>query len=175
MDVFEAIKKRHSYRGAFDSRPLPPEDLRKIVEAGTRAPSGKNAQTTFFIVVNDKNLLNRIGQMHTMKAMQTAAAMVVCVIDKKPEATYEGFSFQIEDCAAAVENMLLALTALGYASVWIDGWLRINSHAEKIGEILGLPTGKVVRVLLPIGVPIEAWPEKEKKSFEQRACFNHYQ
>jgi nitroreductase len=80
----------------------------------------------------------------------------------------------VEDSAAAVENMLLAITALGYATVWIDGWLRLQGHADQVGQLLGLPAGKVVRILLPIGVPAEAWPQKEKLPFEQRAWFNRY-
>ncbi len=60
----------------------------------------------------------------------------------KPDAVYEGHSFQVEDCAAAVENMLLAITALGYATVWIDGWLRVEDRGETIGEMIGLSSNK---------------------------------
>jgi hypothetical protein len=40
--------------------------------------------------------------------------------------------------------------------------------------MLGLPAGKTIRVLLPIGVPAETWPQKEKMPFEERAWFNAY-
>jgi hypothetical protein len=66
------------------------------------------------------------------------------------------------------------VTALGYATVWIDGWLRVENRAATIGKMLGLPAGKIIRVLLPIGVPAETWPQKEKKPFEQRAWFNRF-
>ena len=131
MDVFEAIKKRHSYRGVFLDNPIPRADLQDIVKAGQQAPSGKNAQTTTFVIIDNSNLLKQIGDMHTIEAMHTAKAMVVCVVDKIPKPVYEGYSFQLEDCAAAVENMLLAVTALGYATVWIDGWLKLEKRAEK--------------------------------------------
>ncbi len=68
----------------------------------------------------------------------------------------------------------LAVTALGYATVWIDGWVRIENHADIIGNLLGVPPQKIVRVLLPLGVPVETWSQKEKKPFEQRAWFNRY-
>jgi nitroreductase len=139
------------------------------------APSGKNAQTTTFVIVDDADLVRRIGGMHANNtAVQQAGAFVACIVDMHPEAVYEGHHFQVEDCAAAVENMLLAVTAMGYASVWIDGWLRIERRAETIGQLLGVPNGKIVRVLLPIGVPAEPWPAKEKKPFEARAWFNRY-
>ncbi len=175
MDLFDAIAKRHSYRGPYRDRPVPREDLKRIVQAGIQAPSGKNAQTTTFVIVDDPELVRQIARLHGSNvAVQQARAFIACIVDQHPQPVYERHSFQIEDCAAAVENMLLAITALGYASVWIDGWLRINDHAARIGKLLGLPEGKVIRVLLPVGVPAETWPQKEKKPFEQRAWFNRY-
>lgn len=175
MDVFEAIGQRHSYRGPYRDAPVPRDDLRRIVQAGIQAPSGRNAQTTTFVIVDDPDLVRRIGGLHASNvAVQQARAFIACVVDRQPQPVYEGHSFQVEDCAAAVENMLLAITALGYASVWVDGWLRIAGHAETIGKLLAVPTDKVIRVLLPIGVPAEGWPQKEKKPFEQRAWFNRW-
>lgn len=174
MDVFEAIKKRHSYRGEFLDLPIPREHLVEIVKAAAAAPSGRNAQTTRFIIVDEPALVAQIGAMHTMPAMHSAKAFVVCLIDREPLPVYEGFPFQVEDCAAAVENMLLAVTALGYATVWIDGWLRIGGHAEAIGHLLDVPQHKIIRVLLPLGVPREQRAQKEKKPFTQRTNFNRY-
>ena len=49
--------------------------------------------------------------------------------------------------------MLLAVTALGYATVWLDGALRKDGLAERIGEVLNVPKDKIVRILLPLGIP----------------------
>jgi nitroreductase len=175
MDVFEAIAKRHSYRGPFRAQPVPRADLRRIVQAGLQAPSGRNMQTTTFVIVDEPELVRRIGALHTTNpAVQTAQALIACIVDRQPAPVYEGHSFQIEDCAAAVENMLLAITALGYATVWIDGWLRIDNRAATISQMLGLAESKIIRVLLPVGVPAETWQQKEKQPFEQRAWFNRY-
>lgn len=175
MDLFEVIKNRHSYRGTFAPTAVKRDDLTKIVEAALAAPSGKNAQTTEFIIIDAPELLGQIQQLHPgNKAMHTAKAYIACVIDRNPEAVYEGFAFQVEDCAAAVENMLLSITALGYASVWIDGWLRVNNNADAIGKLLGVPEDKVVRILLPIGVPAEKYQQPSKLPFDKRAFFNKY-
>jgi nitroreductase len=175
MNFFDVVRKRHCYRAAFKDVPVAREDLYKIVQAGLDAPSGKNAQTTEFVIVDEPSLVRQIAKLHPAnKAMQQAQAFVACVLDKSPEAIYEGFAFQVEDCAAAVENMLLAITALGYASVWIDGWLRLEGRAETIGQMLGLPDTKYVRILLPIGIPAEEYKSPAKKPFEQRAWFNRY-
>jgi nitroreductase len=175
MDIFEAIEKRHSYRGAFQDKAVPKEDLQQIVQAGIQAPSGKNAQTTQFVIIDDADILRQIQEMHPRNyAMQQARAYIVCIVDRDPEKIYEGYAFVVEDCAAAVENMLLAVTALGYATVWIDGWLRLEQRAERISQLIQLPEDKIVRVLLPLGVPVEQRSQKEKLPFDQRAWLNRY-
>ena len=175
MKFFETIEHRHSYRGGFSPETLHQEELVQIVEAGLAAPSGKNCQTTQVVIIDDPEKIAEIRGMHASnKAMQQAVAYIACIIDKEPEKVYEGYSFQVEDCAAVVENMLLAITAMGYGSVWVDGWLRIDGHADKIGKLIGLPETKVIRVLLPVGIPVETYHGPKKKPFEERAWFNTY-
>jgi hypothetical protein len=69
---------------------------------------------------------------------------------------------------------LLAITGLGYASVWLDGVLRSEGRAQKIGEAIGLPASKKVQILLPVGVAQEYLPHREKLPFKERAWFNRY-
>jgi nitroreductase len=155
------MARRHSYRGPFRGVPVSRADLRRIVQAGLQAPSGRNGQTTRFVIIDDGDLVAQLRALHaTNTAMREAQAFIACIVDREPPPVYHHLSFAVEDCAAAVENMLLAITALGYASVWIDGWLRLEGRAEQIGEL--------------IGVPAESWPQKEKLPFEQRAWFNRY-
>lgn len=175
MEFFETVIHRHSYRGPFLDQAVESDDLCKIVQAGLDAPSGKNEQTTSFVIVNDPDLVSKIAPMHASnKAFQQAKAFIVCLIDSEPEAIYAGDHFQVEDCSAAVENILLAVTAMGYAAVWIDGWLRIDGHAGTIGQLVGAPGDKVVRIILPIGIPKYPPRGPEKKPFDQRAWFNSY-
>jgi nitroreductase len=175
MELFEALRRRHSYRGEYLPQPVPRDALQRMLEAARCAPSGKNAQTTTFVAVDDPVLVHEIAGMHASnRAVQTARAFIACLVDVQPPQVFEGMHFQVEDCAAAVENMLLAITALGYASVWIDGWLRLERRAERIGELLQLPAGKRIRVLLPVGVPAEQRRQPEKKPLTERAWFNRY-
>ncbi len=175
MDLFTAINKRYSYRGHMEQGDIPRAELIQIVECGLKAPSGKNAQTTHFIIIDDSKILQELHKLHPAnKAMQQAPAMIACIIDVEPEKIYANYDFQLEDCAAAAENMLLAITALGYASVWIDGWLRSEGRADAISRLLDIPSTKKVQILLPVGKPVTEGPRKEKKTFEQRAWFNNY-
>ncbi|MCX7029878.1 MAG: nitroreductase family protein [Spirochaetes bacterium] len=171
MDVFEAIERRHSYRGTFAPQRVPRADLERIVIAGIRAPSGYNAQSTSFVIVDDADLLAKMAGITGSAIIGGAPAAVAVVMD--PDATADKeFRFGIEDYAAAAENMLLAVTALGYATVWLDGMLRREDRAAKVGALLGVPASREVRVILPIGVPAELGVQREKKPFAERAWFN---
>jgi nitroreductase len=173
MDIFEAIAKRHSYRGEFTKTPVLRNDLEKIVQAGIHAPSGKNEQVVSFVIVDDQDLLANIAKIIDKPVCATARAMIVCVADFRP--VYNGISFAAEDCAASVENMLLAITALGYATVWLDGVLRLENRAASIGALLGVPANREVKIILPLGVPVEPGIQREKTPFNERAWFNRWQ
>jgi nitroreductase len=173
MDVFEAIAKRHSYRAGFLKQKIERGDLKKIVEAGIRAPSGCNAQTTSFVIVDDRDLIAEIARiLEDKRVVRESSAVIVCVMEERE--VYHGMSFGVEDCSAAVENILLAITAMGYATVWLDGALRIERRAARIAELLGVPDGREVRVVLPVGRPEEDWPQKERLPMSDRAWFNRY-
>ncbi|MDX9974876.1 MAG: nitroreductase family protein [FCB group bacterium] len=175
MELFDALEKRHSYRGPFLDKPVNREDLNRIVQAALLAPSAKNAQTTAFIVVDDPELVRQIAVLHEFNvAFQQAKAFIGCLVDKEPEAVYEGYAFQIEDCAVATLSMLLAATALGYAGVWVDGWLRLKDHAAIIGKLLNIPEDKTLRIIIPLGVPAEERKQPTKKPLEERARFNRF-
>jgi nitroreductase len=173
MDLFEAIAKRHSYRGEFFPGKVDRDSLRKIVQAGLQAPSGCNAQTTSWVIADDPALIGKIADIvGGNRNIRSAPAVLVCLMDPKP--AWESVSFGVEDYAASVENVLLAATALGCATVWIDGVLRRERRAERLAELLGVPAGREVRVVLPVGRPAAAGVQKEKKPFAERAWFNRY-
>ena len=172
MELFDTITLRHSYRGAFTPQSIPETDLMKIAEAGVRAPSGCNKQTTHFCVVNDPEKLQAIAQLLPRTVVQTAQAILVVVTDNRP--AYSDQSFEAQDYGAAVENMLLAITALGYATVWLDGVLRHDGIADAIAGLIGLQDREhfTVSVILPVGVPETTEPQHARLPLEQRVTFN---
>ncbi|MGI6401205.1 MAG: nitroreductase family protein [Thermoguttaceae bacterium] len=172
MELFDTIANRSCYRGTFNETPVTREILQQVIEAGIKAPSGCNKQSTSFIGIDDPETLEKIATVLPQPVCKTAKAMIVCVADTRP--VYGEVSFYKEDCAAAVQNMLLALTAFGYSSVWLDGALRRDAIAEKIAEILKVPENKRVQVVLPIGVPSEPGPKSTRLPFEKRASFNEW-
>lgn len=160
MDLFEAIKKRRSVR-LFQDKPIPLEDLKKIVDAGRLAPSGSNLQRREFIIITNKSILLRLNDVQPV--FETGAAIGVIV---------EMTKYAIEDASAAVENILLAATALGYGSCWIEGTLIPNEAWVK--ELLGIPKDKKLFALIPIGVPLTPGEQAPKKSLEEVTYLNRY-
>jgi len=71
--------------------------------------------------------------------------------------------WHIEDGAAAIQNMLIASTALGYGACWVEG--DAMPMEDEFKELLFIPKGKRLLALVPIGVP-EEWPSIEKRSLE---------
>jgi len=166
MNFFETINQRYSHRTAYQPAIIPDEDLAKIVDAGLRAPSGCNAQTTSFIVVTNPTLRAEIAKLFNSEAVNTAPAIIVAHTKK---VTFDfGLDFELEDYGAAIENVLLAATALGYASLWLDGGTRLNGTDVALAKLLGLESGQQVRTIMPIGVPVTQGKQAPRKPEAER-------
>ena len=170
MDFFDVIEKRCSYRGEFLDTPIPDEDMRRIMEAGIKAPSGHNLQTTSFIVVTDPQLRQHLASILPTKATKTAPAFIVALSEAKPSPG-SNLCFAVEDYAAAVENILLAITALGYGAVWLDGMTREASKSETIRELLHIPAEKYLHTIIPLGRPKEPFHYVKKQPLEERVTY----
>lgn len=172
MDLFEAIKKRATYRGPYKSDTIPKEHMQTIMDAAINAPSGKNMQTTTFVVVDDPLIMKKLAIIIPKGGMDTAPCAIVCVSDTTP--SYHDNSFYKEDYSAAVMSIYLAATALGYATCWLDGVLRLNNVHNQISRLLNIPEELTTCVLLPIGIPAREIVTKEKKPINERVCYNAY-
>ena len=173
MNTLEAISGRFSYRGTYRNTPVPREHLTMILQAGLDAPSGCNKQTTSLIAVDDKELLARLNQVIDPPMAETAPAMV-CVLTRKIIA-YRDRTFYVQDYAAAIENMLLAIHDLGYASCWVEGHVTGTDRiGDQMAKMLGVPEEYELVCYLPVGVPAEDMICVEKQPLEQRAWFNGF-
>lgn len=173
MELMEAINARYCYRGAFKPDAVPREDLAAIMEAGLAAPSGCNKQTTSLIAVDDAEVLAKLHAVIDPPAGETAPAMI-CVVTRRICA-YRDRCFAVQDYSAAIENMLLAITALGYRSCWYEGHITDEDRiCDKMAEILGVPEGYDLVCYLPVGVAVEEGRRVRKKAFGERAWFNAF-
>jgi len=154
VDALEAIRKRRSVRN-YTGEPIPRQDLETIVDAGRLAATGNNRQPWDFIVVTERAMIEELKV--AARWMEKASAIIAVVMDPSSR-------WWLEDGSAAVENMLIASTALGYGSCWLEGYTL--PHEETFKTLLGVPEDRRLLTLVPIGVPT-AWPTTEKKSLEE--------
>jgi len=163
MDFFEAIKARASVR-SFGPCEITDEQLEQVIDAGRRAPSGYNRQPCSFIVVRDKAQIEKLGRIQGCIAEATAAIAVV--VDSGATQYWR------EDAAAAIENMLLAATAMGYASLWVEGY--VLKHEDYGKQVLGIPAELRLLAILPIGAALGEAMQAQKKSLAEVTYRDRY-
>ncbi len=163
MDLFEAIDSRASVRD-LKAVDVPEADLDRILDAGRRAPSGRNTQPIEFIVVRDPDTIKKLAKAQSC----IADVSLVIAVAADPEKS----EFWLEDIAAATENMLLAITALGYASVWVEGTLLRDEGDHK--KVLGLPENMRLMVALPVGKAAGPAAQADKRSLNEMIHWERY-
>lgn len=171
MTTNEAIKERVSYRGKYLEEAVSRDNLEIIMEAGLAAPSGCNRQTTSIVAVDDSALLEQIRPL--LKRVGMTAPALIFVLSEKI-ASYHGNCYSVQDYSAAIENMLLTITDLGYASCWVEGYMTDfkDGVGKQIAEILKIDPKFELVCCLPVGKPAEEIKRVAKKPFEERAWFN---
>lgn len=173
MNTIDIISSRRSYRGKYKRIPVPREDLVAIMRAGLDAPSGCNKQTTSLIAVDDPEVLARLHAVIDPPVAETAPAMI-CVLTRRIIA-YRDRCFAVQDYAAAIENMLLAIVALGYQSCWYEGHITDTDRiGDKMARILGVPEEYELVCILPVGIAEAEAGKPTKRPFEERAWFNGF-
>jgi nitroreductase len=168
MQVLEAIRRRRAVRN-YQARPVPPESLHKLIEAGSWAPSAMNGQPWHFVVITDKSVLEKIAASARQWALLHEAELGAAphlqtllsdaqydILHRAPAliliAAAVGLRWSVETCAVASENIMLAATELGLGSCWIglaEGWL----NTAEGRALLDLPAGEQVLSCLAIGFP----------------------
>lgn len=163
MEAFECIISRRSVR-KYDKKDVPNELIGQIIFAGTQAPSSGNMQPWEFIVVKDEKIKRdlSIAALRQSHVDEAPVVIVVCVHPEKSEERYgeRGRNlYCIQDTASAIENMLLAATALGLGTCWVGAF-----EEEKVRSILGIPDRLRPVALVTVGFPIKYMkPEKKRR------------
>jgi nitroreductase len=171
MKPFQAKQALGRYCGFLQDKAVPAEHLKKIVRAGLDAPSGRERRISEIVAITDTQKLAVIRAILPGRAfIATAPAFIAAIFEVRaqPVSVY-AYTSEVEDNAAVAQNLLQAITDLGYASVWLDGLLRFESRAQRIGDVIGLPAYQRVRVLLPVGVAATQSTRRQRKSFPARA------
>jgi len=146
MQTWDAITSRRNVR-SFADRPIPGEDLDRILEAGRRAPSSQNWQPWDFIVVTDREQQRKLAGVWRGAAHVAHSAATIAVIG--PAADNEFGRAQL-DLGQAMMAMLLAAADLGIGSCHAG-----VADIALARELLGFPADRNWAFLISLGYPAD--------------------
>ena len=158
MEVLEAIHTRRSIR-KFQSQPVPDELVRVFLAAAMSAPSAGNQQPWQFVVITDPELLGQVPSINPYAAMAGKAPLAVLVCGDLALERFPGF--WVQDCAAAVQNLLLAVHSHGLGAVW-TGIFPLTDRVAGFQKLCRLPERVVPVALVVIGYPAELLPAQDR-------------
>lgn len=141
MDVFEAFEKRRTCR-TFKMDAIPSDIIRKLLRAGQRAPTGGNANTRRFILIDDQKKLRVIQKISPGFLGLSPLAIAICT-DLEVD---QNNSISIFDAGAAAENIALAATALGLGVGFVKSF-----PESPVRKMLGIPSTVRLDILVTLG------------------------
>ncbi|MCJ7482361.1 MAG: nitroreductase family protein [Thermodesulfovibrionales bacterium] len=194
-DTLKTIHKRHSVR-RFTEQDVSDEQIRLLLQAANEAPSAHNQQSWKFIVIRNTKkqelaqlVTGRSGEfpkpasaLLRMAARSILSAPIVIAVANTGDLIEHGTqlfkiekemakdffrTMEIQSSAAAVENMLIAATALGLATVWLGILFLIK---DDILQFLGEPKGEFMAVI-PVGYAERTGTGPQKEPFEMKVKY----
>ncbi|HHY88545.1 MAG TPA: nitroreductase [Chloroflexi bacterium] len=145
MDVSEAIRYKRAVR-EFQPRPLKPEEMRAILEAGRRAQSSKNTQPWTFLAITRRETLQALSKSGRYAGHLAGAAFAVAILTPDPA---EKWSI-LFDAGQAAAYMQLAAWELGIGSV-----LAAVHYPDVAREALGYPPDLHLHAVISFGYPAD--------------------
>ena len=151
--MLEIIHSRRSIR-SFTGENVTREQLETILSAGMSAPSARNRKPWEFLVATDPAIITAICTAHPYAALGVKAGAVIVPFGDRQEHYYLW-----QDLAAATQNILLAVNALGLGATWCG----MNEERQgPVRKVTGIPDQLWQFAVLPIGVPAETRPPHGK-------------
>lgn len=146
--MIEAIKNRHSVRQYTDKK-VSREQIEEILKAAMFAPSGNHRRPWEFVVVQDREVLQKLAATKQWAHFVARSSVTIVVVgDEKASHLW------IEDCSIVAEHIWLQATALGLGCCWAH--VRGSGGVEdQVKNILGIPESLRVLCMMAIGYPAE--------------------
>lgn len=156
--ALDNIFSRKSVR-SYTDQPVSQEQVETILKAAMAAPSGMNAQPWRFVVVREQATKDKLAIGFNKMIAKAPVVIVVCgKTTNKLGGTNNNWT---ADCAAATENLLLAVEAIGLGAVWTACYPYDERMSPTI-EALGLPDNVKPYCIVPIGYPAGKDKPKDK-------------
>ena len=154
MELLEIMRRRRSVR-TYTGERIPAEKIEQVLQAGLFSASGRSRRPWEFIVVRERETLDKMARCRDHGAAMLAGADCAIVVVADPAKT----DVWTEDCAIAMTNMHLMADHLGLGSCWIQGRLRIAEDGRStkafLRELLRFPEDFEVEAILSLGMAAE--------------------
>jgi len=150
MEVFDAVRTALAVRG-YQDKPVPPDVVRRIVEAAHLTASSMNGQPWHFIVVENRDTLRQLGALvRTGPYIAQAPLAIAVVMEKSP--------YAVSDASRAIQSMILTAWSEGVGSNWAG-----FGGLDGVKSLLGIPAEMDVLAIVPFGYPAKAIGQGKKK------------
>lgn len=157
--MIDTIFKRRSIRKFTDEK-IKDEDIKTLLQCAMAAPSARNMKPWDFYVIKNKEIQAKLKNVSKNFDFNSSLIIIVCGNTSK-SITKNDNDFWIQDCSAAIENMMLAGTSLNIGSVWCG----IYPVAERVNEIK-----KILQMndeIIPLGMIHFGYKAEEKEARTQ--------
>ena len=163
MEIIESLVTRRSIRKYKDQK-INKDKVDIILKSAMYAPSAMNLQAWHFIVIDDTHILNDTIKSipHAELLNQTPAAILVC----GDSAIEKNESWMIQNCSAAIQNILIAAHGLGIGSCWI-AIHGMDEIVKNVSEQFKLPENVVPISLITLGYPDETVTAEDRFNKEK--------
>ena len=158
MDAIDAILTRRSIR-SYKSEAVSEQTIETLLRAAMAAPSAWNEQPWEFVVIQDREMLDRIPDIHPHAQMAKEAPLAIVVCCDMEREKLKGL--WVQDCSASTENLLLAAHASGLGAVWC-GVYPDEGRVADVRTFLSIPETVIPFGLLVIGHPNEEKPPSDR-------------
>jgi nitroreductase len=160
MDLWEAIKERRSIRRYVQEHDVSAETVEQLLQAAIAAPSAGNCQPWHFAVVRDPEIKRGLAEAaYGQRFVAQAPVVIVVCADPARSASRYGRRgselYCLQDTAAATENSLLGVTALGLGACWVGAF-----DEGAAARVLDLPSHLRPVAMIPIGHPGERFARR---------------
>lgn len=158
MDALETLLTRRSIR-KFTEQTIPDEDVTILLKCAMLAPSARNEQPWHFVVVTNQEVRDKLSRVTPYTHMAANAPLVIIVCGDTKEDKSGGF--WVQDCSAAIENILLAARSMNLGSVWCGIYPK-EERVKAMAEILNIPDHVKALGMICIGSPAQPFKEEDR-------------
>jgi len=152
-EKIDFILKRRSIR-KYTTQPVNDEIIELLLKAAMSAPSAVGKDPWRFIIVKDKKLKQRIVEQLPNGKMMSEAPVGIVVLGDINAAHSNLPGYLLQDCSAAIENLLLAASSLGLGAVWLGVYPR-EERMNHIKTVFNSPENIIPVACIAVGYPAE--------------------